>query len=54
MPVIAPPTGDWILSNTSTCYEGSPGASKSIPVAGKITAGLDYHIPYNIVNPIRT
>jgi hypothetical protein len=51
---IAPPTGDWILSYTSTCYEGSPGASKTIPVAGKITAVLDYHIPYNIVNAIRT
>jgi hypothetical protein len=49
-----PPTDDWIVSITSIYYEGSLGASKTLPIAGKITAGLDYHLSYNIVNVIKT
>jgi hypothetical protein len=51
---IVPPTDDWIVSITSIYYEGSLGASKTLPIAGKITAGLDYHLSYNIVNAIKT
>ena len=51
---IVPPTDDWIVSITSIYYEGSLGASKTLPIAGKITAGLDYHISYNIVNAVKT
>jgi len=51
---IVPPTDDWIVSITSIYYEGSLGASKTLPIAGKVTAGLDYHISYNIVNAIKT
>lgn len=51
---IVPPTDDWIVSVTSIYYEGSLGASKSIPIAGTVTAGLDYHVSYNLFNAVRT
>jgi hypothetical protein len=51
---IVPPTDDWILSITSIYYEGSLGASKELPIAGKVSAGLDYHISYNLVNAVKT
>jgi hypothetical protein len=51
---IVPPTDDWIFSITSIYYEGSLGKSRSIPIAGTITAGLDYHISYNLIDAIRT
>jgi hypothetical protein len=51
---IVPPTDDWIVSITSIYYEGSLGASKTLPIAGKVTAGLDYHLSYNIVNAVKT
>lgn len=51
---VVPPTDDWIISLTSIYYEGSLGASKTIPIAGKITAGLNYNIVYNIVNAVKT
>jgi hypothetical protein len=51
---IIPPTDDWIVSITSIYYEGSLGASKTLPIAGKVTAGIDYHISYDIVNAVKT
>src|SRR5271154_4676187 len=51
---IVPPTDDWIVSITSIYYEGSLGASKSIPIAGTVTAGLDYHVSYNLINAVKT
>lgn len=51
---IVPPTSDWILSVTSIYYEGSLGKSKSIPIAGTVSAGLNYHISYNLVNAVKT
>jgi hypothetical protein len=51
---VVPPTSDWIVSITSIYYEGSLGASKSIPIAGTVSAGLNYHISYNIVNAVKT
>jgi hypothetical protein len=51
---VVPPTSDWIISLTSIYYEGSLGASKSIPIAGTVSAGLNYQISYNIVNAVRT
>ncbi|MGF6571196.1 hypothetical protein ABH945_003317 [Paraburkholderia sp. GAS333] len=51
---IVPPTSDWIVSFTSIYYEGSLGASKTIPVAGTITAGLNYQVVYVMANAIKT
>lgn len=51
---IVPPTDDWIVSVTSIYYEGSLGASKTIPIAGTVTAGLDYHVSYNLINAVKT
>ena len=51
---IVPPTSDWILSITSIYYEGSLGKSKTIPIANTISAGLNYHISYTLLNAIKT
>jgi hypothetical protein len=51
---IVPPTSDWILSFTTIYYEGSLGASKTIPIAGTVTAGLNYQVLYNLVNAVKT
>jgi len=36
---VVPPTSDWIVSANTIYYEGSLGASKTIPIAGTVTAG---------------
>ncbi|WP_233272962.1 hypothetical protein [Paraburkholderia acidisoli] len=36
---VVPPTDDWIVSWATIYYEGSLGASKSVAVAGRVTAG---------------
>jgi hypothetical protein len=51
---IVPPTSDWIFSISSIYYEGSVGKSKSIPIAGTVSAGLDFHISYTILNAVKT
>ncbi|WCM20507.1 transporter [Paraburkholderia bryophila] len=51
---VVPPTADWIVSITSIYYEGSLGASRNIPIAGTVTAGINYDISYNLINAIRT
>lgn len=51
---IVPPTSDWIFSITSIYYEGSLGKTKEIAVGHTVTAGLDYHLSYNIVNAVKT
>lgn len=51
---IVPPTSDWIFSITSIYYEGSLGKSRTIPVAGTVTAGLNYHVSYNLINAVKT
>jgi hypothetical protein len=51
---IVPPTDDWILSITSIYYEGSLGKTKIIPIAGTVSAGLNYHISYNLINAVKT
>jgi hypothetical protein len=51
---VVPPTDDWIFSITSIYYEGSLGKTKTIPIAGTISSGLDYHLSYNLVNAIKT
>ncbi len=51
---IVPPTSDWIVSATSIYYEGSLGASKTLPIAGTVTAGLDYQIVYTLLNAVKT
>jgi hypothetical protein len=50
---IVPPTDDWIVSVTSIYYAGSLGASKMLLIAGKVTAGIDFHISYDIVNALK-
>jgi len=51
---IVPPTSDWIVSLSSIYYQGSLGTSKNIPVAGTITAGLDYEVVYTMANAVKT
>jgi hypothetical protein len=51
---VVPPTSDWIVSITSIYYEGSVSASKTLPVAGTVTAGLNYTIDYNLINAVKT
>lgn len=51
---IVPPTSDWIVSVTSIYYEGSLGKSKTLPVGNTVTAGLNYHLSYNLVNAVKT
>lgn len=51
---VVPPTSDWIVSLSTIYYQGSLGASRNIPVAGTITAGLDYQVVYTIANAVRT
>jgi hypothetical protein len=51
---IIPPDGDWIVSLSTIYYQGSLGTSKDIPVAGRVTAGLDYQIVYTLANVVKT
>jgi hypothetical protein len=51
---IIPPTDDWIITLATIYYQGSLGASKTIPVAGTVTAGLNYQVMYAIVNAVHT
>jgi hypothetical protein len=51
---VVPPTDDWIFSISSIYYEGSLGKSKEIPIAGTVSAGLNYHVSYNLLNAVKT
>jgi len=51
---IVPPTSDWIFSVSTIYYEGSLGKTKTIPIAGTVSAGLNYHIEYTILNAVKT
>ncbi|MBN3856828.1 transporter [Paraburkholderia sp. Ac-20340] len=51
---VVPPTSDWIISLNTIYYEGSVGASKTLPIAGRVTAGLDYTISYTLINAVKT
>lgn len=51
---IVPPTSDWIVSFTTIYYEGSLGACKTIPIAGTLTADLNYQVVYAIANAVKT
>lgn len=51
---IVPPTSDWIISLNAIYYEGSVSASKTLPIAGKVTQGLDYSISYTLINAVKT
>jgi hypothetical protein len=51
---IVPPTSDWIVSLSTIYYEGSVSTSKTLPIAGKITQGLDYTISYTLINAVKT
>jgi hypothetical protein len=51
---IVPPTSDWIVSLNTIYYEGSVSASKTLPISGKVTAGLDYTISYTLINAVKS
>jgi hypothetical protein len=51
---IIPPTSDWIISLNTIYYEGSSGTSKTLPIAGRVTAGLNYTISYTLINAVKT
>lgn len=51
---IVPPTSDWIVSVNTIFYEGSVGASKTLPIAGTVTSGLDYTVSYTLINAVKT
>lgn len=51
---IVPPTSDWIVSLSTIYYEGSLGATKTVPIAGTLTGGLTYHVSYTIANLVKT
>jgi hypothetical protein len=51
---IVPPTSDWIVSLSTIYYEGSLGKSKSIPIAGTVSAGLDFNVSWTLLNAVKT
>src|ERR1700743_1887217 len=51
---VVPPTDDWIFSLSTIYYEGSLGKSKEIPIAGTVSAGLNYHVAYTMLNAVKT
>lgn len=51
---VVPPTSDWIVSAATIYYEGSLGASKSIPIAGQVTQGVNATAVYAIVDAVKT
>lgn len=51
---VVPPTSDWVISVSTIYYEGSLGRSKPIPIAGTVTAGLDFSVVYTMVNAVKT
>jgi hypothetical protein len=51
---VVPPTSDWIVTLATIYYEGSLGSSKTLPVAGTITTGLNYTVVYSQANLIKT
>lgn len=51
---IVPATSDWIVSLSTIYYDGSLGASRSLPIAGTVSAGLDFKVIYTIANLVKT
>ncbi|CAB3732054.1 SphA family protein [Paraburkholderia rhynchosiae] len=51
---VVPPTSDWLVSFAAIYYEASLGASKTVPVAGTVTAGLDLQLVYIMANMAKT
>jgi hypothetical protein len=51
---VVPPTDDWIFSISSIYYEGSLGKTRQIPIAGTVSAGLNYHVEYTLINAVKT
>lgn len=51
---VVPPTSDWIVSLSTIYYQGSLGATKTLPVAGTVTSGLNYQVVYTIANLVKT
>jgi len=51
---IVPPTSEWIVSAATVYYEGSLGASKSIPIAGQVTPGVNATAEYTILAAVKT
>ncbi|MDR5753912.1 MULTISPECIES: hypothetical protein [unclassified Caballeronia] len=51
---VVPPASDWIVTLAIIYYEGSLGSSRTLPVAGTITAGLTYTAVYSQANLIKT
>lgn len=51
---IVPPTSDWIVSVDTIYYEGSLGTTRTIPIAGTVSAGLNYQVEYTIINAVKS
>jgi hypothetical protein len=51
---VVPAASAWIVSLNTIYYEGSLGANKTLPIAGTVTAGLDYNIVYVQANLIKS
>lgn len=49
-----PPTSDWIVSLATIYYSGSLGASKTLPVSGSVTRGLNLEVVYTAASMLKT
>ncbi len=50
---IVPPEPGWAVSVTSINYQGDIGASRQVPLAGQVSAGIDASTSYNLANLTR-
>jgi|GEM_PF-136771 len=50
---VVPPTSEWIVSFATIYYEGSLGATKTLPVSGTVTQGLNYQVVYTIADLLK-
>lgn len=50
---IVPPEPGWAVSVTSINYKGDIGASRQVPLAGQVSAGIDASTSYNLANLTR-
>jgi hypothetical protein len=47
---IVPPTPGWVFGVTSVNYKGDMSATREVPIANTVSAGLDVSLSYNLAN----
>ncbi|MGH8399268.1 MAG: SphA family protein, partial [Gammaproteobacteria bacterium] len=47
---VVPPDPGWVMSLTSIWYDGKLKGSRTVPIAGELSSGLDMKVSYTLAN----